>query len=111
MKKSRGNIWRLKGTIDERKAMVFRSALCYTFPGSNEQPALSGYDRITFACFHNCRRRVMASWDALHQPTGVFVSARLLTEMLQVRILFGEPHQRATGFGGPSPCQTGDPIA
>ena len=84
---------------------------CYNALGSSEQPATSGYDQITFSCFQNCYRREMASGAALHQPSGVFASNRLLTGMLQFRILFGEPHQRATRFGGPSPCQTGDPTA
>jgi hypothetical protein len=53
---------------------------------------MSSYDQITFSCFQNCYRREMASRDALHQPAGVFANYRLLTGMLQVRILFGEPH-------------------
>jgi hypothetical protein len=65
---------------------------CYNALGSSEQLVTSGYDQITFSCFHNCYRREMASRDALHQPAGVFMSNWLLTGMLQVRILFGEPH-------------------
>ncbi len=91
--------------------MVFRSALWYTFLGSSEQPATSGYDQTTFSCFRIFQLSELASHGASSQPTGVFTINRLLTGMLQVRILFGEPHQRATRFGGPSPCQTGDPTA
>ncbi len=53
---------------------------------------MSGYDQITFSCFRIFQLCELASHGASNQPTGVFASNRLLTGMLQVRILFGEPN-------------------
>ena len=58
--------------------------------GSIEQPALLGYDQITFLCLQFYRWYELASQAAVNQPTGVFVVDCLLTGRLQVRILFEE---------------------
>jgi hypothetical protein len=50
-------------------------------------------DRITFSSFHILQLYELAFQAAAHQPTGVFVTDRLLTGGLQVRILFEEPEQ------------------
>jgi hypothetical protein len=65
--------------------------MCYSGVRKYKRPALYYYDRITFSSFHILQLCELASQAVTKQPTGIFVTGRLLTGRLQVRILFEEP--------------------
>jgi len=61
-----------------RQEILKYKALCYSIRynclGSNKQPVLYTYDRITFSSFHILQLCELASQAAGNRPTGVFVT-------------------------------------